>query len=271
MNIYKHEFRSLINSVITWSISLAVVILLFLSFFSAIAESAEVLNEAMLQFPEELLIAFGLTGVDFTTILGFFSMIFLFCQIMLAIQASNYGFSMLSIEERELTADFLLTRPVSRTKILLSKLLAVLTALAITDLVLWVSCVVFINLFKGESTYEWKTLLLLLLSVVLFQLVFLTLGMLISCTGEACAQRNHFLDGIGVRHVCIECIWRDVGGEFPRVVDAFQAFRCQLYYYSPGLRSQGLDQPGGHPDCCCGNLFPLFTKEHPRAGIRSLQ
>jgi len=180
MNIYKHEFGMNVRSVITWSIALVLVIILFLSFFSSISAQATLLNDALSQFPKELLIAFGLTNVDMTTILGFFSMIFLICQIILAIQASNYGFSMLSIEERELTADFLLTRPVGRAKILTSKFLAALTCLAITDLVLWFSCIVAINIFKGDSSYDWNTLMLLLISVVFFQLVFLTLGMLIS-------------------------------------------------------------------------------------------
>jgi ABC-2 type transport system permease protein len=141
---------------------------------------AALLNETLEQFPEELLIAFGMTGLDLSTVLGYFSFTFLFCQIVLALQAANYGISILSIEERELTADFLLAKPVSRRKILLSKFLAALTGLTITNIVVWVSSFLFINLFKGERTYETGTLLLLLLSIMVFQLVFLTTGMLIS-------------------------------------------------------------------------------------------
>ena len=54
-----------------------------------------------------------MNNLDMSSVLGFFSFVFLFCQICLAIQAANYGFSLVSVEERELTADFLLAKPVA--------------------------------------------------------------------------------------------------------------------------------------------------------------
>lgn len=180
MNIYMHELKMNMRSVITWSVSASLMILVFTSIFSALAVDAALLNETMQQFPEELLIAFGMNGLDLSTIMGYFSFVFLFCQILLAVQAANYGFSILSIEERELTADFLLTRPVSRKRILLSKVLASFTGLTITNLVVWLSSFLFLNLFKGDREFDAGPLLLLLLSIVVFQLVFLSIGMLVT-------------------------------------------------------------------------------------------
>lgn len=79
-----------------------------------------------------------------------------------------------------MTADFLLAKPVSRAHILTSKLLAALTGLTITNIVVWISSFVFIGLFKGDREYDTGSLLLLLSSIVLFQLFFLTVGILIS-------------------------------------------------------------------------------------------
>jgi ABC-2 type transport system permease protein len=180
MNIYLHELKMNLRSVITWSISIAALILLFTSIFSAIAVDNALLTETLDQFPQELLVAFGMTNLDLSTVLGYFSFTFLFCQLVLALQAANYGFSILSIEERELTADFLLAKPVSRRKVLFTKFLAVLTGLTITNAVVWISSFTFINAFRGDQTYETKTLVMLLLSIIVFQLTFLTLGMLIS-------------------------------------------------------------------------------------------
>ncbi len=180
MNIYKHEFKMHLKSVITWSLSVTALIFLFFSLFPSLALDAALLNEMMANFPEELLMAFGMNGMDLSSVLGFYSFVFLFTQICLAIQAANYGFSLVSIEERELTADFLLAKPVGRTQILTSKLLAALTSLTITNIVVWISSFGFINLFKGGKTYDTKPLLLLLLSIVVFQLVFLTVGLVIS-------------------------------------------------------------------------------------------
>ncbi len=180
MNIYSQEFRMNLRSVITWSVAVAALILLFVSLFSSFAQDAALLNEMMANFPEQLLAAFGMTGVDLSTILGYFSLAFLFVQVCLAIQAANYGFSLVSIEEREWTADFLLAKPVGRTQILTSKLLAALTGLILTDLVVWITTFLSIQLFKGDATYETSSLLLLLLSVVPFQLFFLAVGLVVS-------------------------------------------------------------------------------------------
>ncbi len=180
INIYQHEFKMHLRSVITWSVAVAVLILVFVSLFSSFAQQADVMNEMMANFPPQLLTAFGLNGADLSTVLGYFGFVFLFVQVCLAIEAANYGFSLVSIEEREWTADFLLTKPVERHQILTSKLLAALSGLTITNIVVWISCFGFINLFKGDKTYETNTLLLLLLSIVVFQLFFLSAGLVIS-------------------------------------------------------------------------------------------
>ena len=67
-----------------------------------------------------------MNGIDLATVLGYFGLVFLFVQLCLAIQAANYGFALVSVEEREWTADFLLAKPVGRSQIMTSKLLAAL-------------------------------------------------------------------------------------------------------------------------------------------------
>jgi ABC-2 type transport system permease protein len=180
VNIFRHELRMYLRSVITWSLSVAALILVYVSLFSSFAQDAALLNTMMAKFPKALLTAFGMTGIDLSTVLGYFGLVFLFVQICLAIQAANYGFALVSIEEREWTADFLLAKPVRRTQILTSKLLAALSGLTITNAVVWISSLGFINLFKGDRTYEAGPLLLLLLSIVAFQLYFLAVGLVVS-------------------------------------------------------------------------------------------
>jgi len=180
MNIFQQEFKMYSRSVIIWSLAVASLIFVFISLFSSFAKQAVLLNEMMANFPKELLIAFGLNGVDLSTPLGYYGFVFLFVQICLAIQAANYGFSLVSIEEREWTADFLLAKPVGRTHILTSKLFAALSGLTITNIFVWVSSIVSINIFKGDGIYETSILMLLLLSIVVFQFFFLSVGLVIS-------------------------------------------------------------------------------------------
>ncbi len=180
MNIFLHEFKQNVRSVVTWSISLTILIYVLASIYSGFAVEAELLNQTLEKFPREFLMAFGMYGLDLSTVLGFFSITILFCQLCVSIQAANYGFSLVSVEEREMTADFLMTKPVGRVKIMTSKLLAAIASLAITNLVVCVSSYVFINLYRDGRPYDGKTLSLLLLTITFLQLFFLTVGMLLS-------------------------------------------------------------------------------------------
>jgi ABC-2 type transport system permease protein len=180
MNIYKHEFKTKLRSVIIWSISQVSLLLVFLSLSSSFAENTALLTKAMANFPKELLIAFGMTDFTWSSILGFYGLVFLFCQICLAIQAANYGFALVSIEETELTADFLLAKPVGRPRILTNKLLAALTSLTLTNAVVWISSFAFLHLFDSGNVFDVKPLVMLLLSILVFQLFFLSVGILIS-------------------------------------------------------------------------------------------
>jgi ABC-2 type transport system permease protein len=196
-NIYRHEFRARLRSVITWSMALIAINAIFLSIFPSFADQAALMNEMMARFPPELLAAFGMNGVDLSTVMGFYSFIFLFTQVCLAIQAGNYGFGLVSIEESELTADFLMSKPVSRPQILNSKLLAAFTGLAITDLVVWVSSFAAITLFRNGREYETRALLLLLLSIVIFQLFFLSVGLVLSLLVKRVRSVTPYSLGLG--------------------------------------------------------------------------
>ena len=179
-NIYQHEFRTRLKSVIIWSLAMAFIIVFFFSLYPVFSDQAAAMNEFLARYPAQLRAAFGLDKIDLSTVLGFYAFLFVFVQICVAIQASNYGFGLVSIEESELTADFLLSKPVSRTHVMTSKLLAAFTSLFITDLVIWVSSIASILLFGEGREYPTGTLVLLLGSTVIFQLVFLGIGLVIS-------------------------------------------------------------------------------------------
>jgi ABC-2 type transport system permease protein len=180
MNIYLHEFKTKLRSVLIWSASIATLLFVFISIYSGFAKQSALLQQAMANFPRELLIAFGMENMDWSNVLGYFALVFLFCQICLAIQAANYGFGLVSIEESEWTADFLLAKPISRAKIMTSKVLAALTGLTITNIVVWVSSFICLAAFASGQDYPVNSLVVLLLSIIVFQLVFLSVGMVIS-------------------------------------------------------------------------------------------
>lgn len=181
MNIYKFELKMLRSSILIWGLSIPLILFAYMAFYPTIAADTSAFDALMANYPKELLAFFGMRpDLPMSSLLGYFSLTFGMMQIPIAIQAANYGIAMLSVEEREMTADFLLSKPVSRTKIMISKFLASLTSLVIVNLGLWVASIGALYAFKGDSTFELHNVILVLSSVILFQLFFVGVGMAIS-------------------------------------------------------------------------------------------
>ena len=223
-NIYQHEFKMSLRSVIIWSVSITILMLVYMSLFSSFAKDAEMLNEMMAKFPKELLMAFGMTDMDMATVLGFFALTFLLCQICLAIQASNYGFSLVSIEERELTADFLLAKPVGRSTILTSKLLSAISGLTITNIVVWIISFISITIFRGGKEYDSGPLLLMLLSIVIFQLFFFSVGLVISLLVKRVRSVTPYSMALAFGMYILNAFGNMIGEESLEVISPFKQF-----------------------------------------------
>jgi ABC-2 type transport system permease protein len=223
-NIFRQEFKMLLRSVITWSVAIAAVILIYVSMFSSLAADAELLMKMLANFPDALLDAFGMRGVDLSTVLGYFGFAFLFAQICLAIQAANYGFGLVSVEEREWTADFLLSKPVSRVQILTSKLLAALAGLTITNVVVWISSFLCLALFKGDRTYDPMPLVLLLLTIVVFQLFFFSVGLVISLLVKRVRSVTPYAMALGFGMYVLSAFGDMLGESVLETVSPFKQF-----------------------------------------------
>jgi len=238
MNVFRQEFNMRFKSVITWSVAQVAIIFIYVSMFSSIGQDAEFMIQMLAKFPKELLTAFGMAGTDFATILGFYSFVFFFVQLLLAIQAANYGFGLVSVEEREWTADFLMTKPVTRTQIMTSKLLAALAGLAITNAVVWISTFVFLNQYKGDKTFELKPLLLLLASAIVFQLFFLCVGLVISLLVKRIRSVTPYAMGLGFGMYVLS-VFGDMLGD--SVLEKLTPFK----HFDPGyiLQNAAFDTP----------------------------
>lgn len=181
MNIFKFELKGYFKSVLIWSLSISAGIIMYMAFFPAVQTEADAFMSLMDSFPEEFLAVFGMnTDLPVTSAIGYFGLTYSFTVIPVAIQAANYGFHMLSVEERELTADFLMTKPVRRSKILFSKFFAAWLALLVTVAFFWGSSVLSIELFRGDEIVNLRNVHILCSTLVLFQLCFVSVGMLIS-------------------------------------------------------------------------------------------
>ena len=178
--IYRREFLSRLVSVIIWSVAVLAIVVLFFSLFPGFSAQADVINQMWAKFPPALRSAFDMDKLDITAVVGFYGFEILLVQLCLAIQAGNYGFGLVSVEENEMTADFLLSKPVSRSQVFISKLLAALSNMFLTTLVAWAGSVLAIALYAGGRAYDRSTIVLLMVSLPIFQVFFLSVGLAVS-------------------------------------------------------------------------------------------
>ena len=130
--LYILELKRNLKSFLIWgSVVLFItvfILLLFLS-FADMGESMQVMMEGM---PEGMVKGFGMNVDIYTNVLAYYSTYFgLHIMILTGIFAITMGANILSKEEREKTSEFLLTRPISRTEVINSKLAAYFTLLSI--------------------------------------------------------------------------------------------------------------------------------------------
>ncbi len=179
MNIMLHELRAYRKSTIIWTVSLVGVAALFMSFFPSFTKDTEEFTKLLEGYPVELREAFGINLDNFFSILGFYCYGLSFVTLCGAIQAMNLGTSIVSKEVREKTADFLLTKPVTRNAVLTNKLLAALISIILTNIVYIVAATLLANQVATED-FSVKNFILLSLTVFFVQLLFLAIGIIIS-------------------------------------------------------------------------------------------
>ena len=178
MNIFRHELSAYRRSLIIWTLSLAVLVAFFLSMFPAISQEAD-FQSLIEGFPEPVRLALGLSVETIGSILGFYAYIFLYVSLVGAVQAMILGVSLISKEFRHKTAEFLLTKPVTRTRIMTFKLLAAVASLTITNVVYLGTATLMASLVATKG-YNLKIFWLLSLTLFFLQLIFLAMGVAVS-------------------------------------------------------------------------------------------
>lgn len=179
MNIFTHELKAYRKSTMIWITSLIAVMVLFMSMFPLFANDAEQFTKLLQGYPESVRNAFGIDLENLFSILGFYCYALTFILLIGAIQAMNLGTSIVSKEVREKTADFLLTKPVTRYQILTAKLLAAFASLVITNIIYITAAVIVASLVKIED-FSMTLFLLLSLTLLFVQLIFLAIGIVAS-------------------------------------------------------------------------------------------
>lgn len=178
MNMFLHELKAYRKSIIIWACSMAALAVMYIFIFSGMASEIENFKSMLNSLPEVVKKLLSLYVDSISTLEGFYSFVFSYVVLCGAIQAMNLGVSIVSKEVREKTADFLLTKPVSRKQILTSKLLAALASLAITNVLYLV--ITILSTLTVKSEFSMKIFLMISATLPFVQLMFVSLGVIIS-------------------------------------------------------------------------------------------
>lgn len=167
MTLLKFELKRSRISLAVWTAAIASLLLICLIIFPDMKSQVNELNAAfssMGSFTE----AFGMDRLNFGELMGFYG---LECGNILGIGgaffAAYIGVSSLADEEKDRTAEYLLTHPVSRTRIVAEKLLGIFCQILILNAVSMLTSIVVVQAIGEEL--QMKEFLLLHAAYLLLQ------------------------------------------------------------------------------------------------------
>ncbi len=179
MNIFLHELKANLKSLLIWSAVIIVLILIALAKFSAFAGNPDML--AMLDsMPPALLDALNMRAFNLTTLSGFYGVMFIYFGLMGAMAAAMWGSEVISKEERDKTVEFSLVLPVSRSRVITAKAAAALVNCIAFVLITWGSSLVGVRSYAPDPTF-FDFLTLEMQAMLVIELIFLAIGLLLGC------------------------------------------------------------------------------------------
>ena len=182
MNIVNRELKANLKSLIIWSIAVAFLVLVWMIEFESFANNPYI-DDFIKSMPQGLLNAVGMSNLDLRSLEGFIGTISLYLYLLLGIHSVLLGSSIISKEERDKTAEYLFTLPISREKVICSKVLAALINLIVLN------SITLITMILATFSYDKKTdfysfLALMFLGIFMLQMVFLSIGFIVSAVNK---------------------------------------------------------------------------------------
>ncbi len=185
----RREITTRIKSMILWALGFAFMIIGGMTKFDAFGTGTGTqLNEFIQSMPRIMRVLYGMDGVDISTFEGYFGLLLLYVLIMAAVHGAFLGTSLIHLEFKERTADFLFVKPASRSELLLRKLAGGLIVIVILQAFIALFCYIVFQQ-AGHLDLLPKTILTTFLTHLFFFALgfFLTIAMPKSKQGQQLA------------------------------------------------------------------------------------
>ena len=177
MGVFRFELKQYKTSIIIWALSLSLAIIFLLPIFSGmLPEDKSSVMHSLQDNP--VMEAMGISAENFFSLPGIYAFLSSFLMLAASIHAINLGLSIITKEHMQNTADFLMTKPYSRTQIFLSKMAAALCAIFMIAIAYCIGGFVAMFIVTGGG-FDNAIFALLSLVFPLLQVLFLLIGVLI--------------------------------------------------------------------------------------------
>jgi ABC-2 type transport system permease protein len=223
MNIFIHELKSYRKSTIIWIIALVALVVFYLSIYPSFYNDAADVQKLLESYPEAVTRALGISMGDITSILGFYTFVFVYIVLCGAIQAMNLGLSVISKETRMKTADFLLTKPVNRTKVMTSKIMAAFVLIIITNII-YLGAAVLMSLSVKTEDFSMKIYIMISITMFFIQIIFMAMGIIISVIAPKIKSVISISLGTVFGFFIISMFGSVIGDEAVRYITPFKYF-----------------------------------------------
>jgi len=179
-NLYSKELKRNAKSWAVWTAIVIAFTLLVMSLFPYMKNMGDQMAAMMSSLPQGMTRAMGINEKTFNSILGMYNTYYgIYIVVLLAIFTSSTAATIISKEERYKTAEFLLTKPISRNKIFNTKL-AVLFTLAFGAYILQTLIAFILVIIIGESNVNWSIFTTMHVHGLVLIVFFTSLGLFLS-------------------------------------------------------------------------------------------
>lgn len=192
MTLLKHELKQNRISLLVWTAVISFMIGICVFLYPEMKGEMESISDVFADMGS-FSAAFGMDQVNFGTLLGYYS---IECGNVLGLGGAFFaalcGAAALAKEEKDRTAEFLLTHPISRTKVITQKFIAVISQLMLLNVIVY--GVVALSMVAIGETIPWQEMTLLHVAYFLLQVELASI-----CFGiSAFLRRGSLGIGLGV-------------------------------------------------------------------------
>lgn len=179
-NLLSKELKRNRKNLLIWLMIVMVLTFIVMSIFPYMQNIGAEMAQVMSNIPEGITKAMGIDASTWSSILGLYNTYYgIYIVVLISIFASSTGATIISKEERDGTAEFLMSKPISRANIFNTKVLALFSLTAIIYFVQVFTAFFGVIVF-GEKDANWSTFITMHINGLVLTLFFTCVGVFLS-------------------------------------------------------------------------------------------